>query len=77
MSTPSENFQRECDEITQRMGRYIPPYRVASLMRTAQKVTELLTKSDICVTYEECGIVLEIVAGAIKSATGRKEEVEW
>lgn len=70
--TSTEALRRECEEITQRTGRYIPPYRMANLMKTAQKVTELLTKTDVCVTYEECQIILEIVSGAIKSAT-RKE----
>ena len=72
--TPAEAFKKECEEITQRTGRYIPPYRMASLMRTAQKIADMLAKSDICVTYEECTIVLEIVAGAIRSATGQESE---
>lgn len=72
--TQAEALRKECEEITQQTGRYIPPYRMAALMRTAQKVTELLTKSDVCITYEECSIVLDIVSGAIRSATGRDSE---
>lgn len=71
--TPSEAIQRESEEITSRTGRYIPTYRLANLMRTAQKVSDLLTKSDVCMTYEECEIILDIVRSAISSATGRKE----
>ena len=71
--TPSEALQREYQDIMQRTGRYIPPYRMASLMQTAQKVTNLITKSDICTTYEECSLVLDIVSGAIQSVTGYKE----
>ncbi|MBO4938873.1 MAG: hypothetical protein J6C98_07740 [Oscillospiraceae bacterium] len=70
--TPAEALRKECEEITQRTGRYIPPYRMASLMRTAQKIAELLTKTDVCITYEECSMVLDIVSGAIRNATGQK-----
>lgn len=72
--TPAEALKKECEVITQRTGRYIPPYRMASLMRTAQKVTDMLTKADICMTYEECSIILEIVSGAIRSVT--RQELE-
>lgn len=72
--TPAEAFKKECEEITQRTGRYISPVRMAALMRTAQKITDMLTKTDICMTYEECLIVLDIVSGAIKNATGRNSE---
>lgn len=71
--TPAEALQRECQDIIQRTGRYIPPYRMASLMQTAQKVTNLITKADICMTYEECTLVLDIVSGAIHSVTGHNE----
>lgn len=69
--TPSEIIQKEADEIVGRTGRYIPPYRMTNLMRTAQKVTELLVKTDICMTYEECEIILDIVKNAISCATGQ------
>ena len=72
--TPSEALRKECEEITQRTGRYIPPFRMANLMKTAQKVTELITKTDICMTCEEGQIILDIVSGAIRSVTGRASE---
>lgn len=71
--TPSEIFKNEAEEITQRTGRYIPPYRVASLTRTAHKVVELLTKTDVCITFEEILIVLDIVRTTICKATGKEE----
>lgn len=71
--TQSERFQREADEITQRTGRYIAPYRLANLMKTAQKITDILIRSDVCATYEEISLVLQIVNGAVSSATGRCE----
>jgi len=69
--TPSENIKREAEEITGRLGYYIPPYRLASLMKTAQKITDLLTKSDVCVSYAEFQIILATVKGAIDTATGK------
>ena len=70
--TPSEFYKQEAEEISQRTGRYIPPYRLASLMRTAQKITDTIIKADVCMTYEETLIVLEIVSGAVRSATGKE-----
>lgn len=72
--TASEALKKECEEITQRTGRYIPPYRMAALMRLAQKIAELLTKTEFCITYEECTMVLDIVSGAIQRAIGRNAE---
>lgn len=69
--TPSEAIQKEAEEIVSRTGRYIPPYRMANLMKSAQKVADLLARSDICMTYEECEIILNIVKNAISSSTGR------
>lgn len=70
--TTAEAFQKECEEITHRTGRYIPPYRMASLTRTAQKITDMLSKADVCMTYEECQIILKVVSVAIVSATGKE-----
>lgn len=71
--TQTERFQREADEITQRTGRYIAPYRLANLMKTAQKITDILIRSDVCATYDEISLVLQIVNSAVNSATGQGE----
>lgn len=68
--TPSEILKRECEEIIQRTGTYIPPYRLSNLMKTAQKVFDIIVKSDICISYHESLLVLRIVMGAIKEVTG-------
>ncbi len=73
MST-ADYIKHEADEIASRTGRYIPPYRMANLMKTAQKVTDLLVKADIAMTYEECEIVLNVVRNAIQAATGREDD---
>lgn len=70
--TPAEILKKECDEITQRTGIHIPTYRMNNLMKTAQKVMELITKSDVCISYYECMIILRIVMGAIREATGEE-----
>ena len=72
--TPSEILKRECDEITQRTGQYIPPYRLANLMKTAQKITDMITRCDVCVSYGEALLILRIVMGAIREVTGQFEE---
>ena len=56
--TPSENIKHEAAEITGRLGYYIPPYRLSSLMKTAQRITDLLTRSDVCMSYAECQITM-------------------
>ena len=72
--TPAEILKRECEEITQRTGIYILPYRLANLMKTAQKVTELITKSDCCVSYHESMLILRIVMNAVREVTGEEKE---
>lgn len=70
--TPSEILKKECEEITQKTGIYIPPYRLSNLMKTAQKITELIVKSDICMSYHESLLVLRIVMNAIKEIVGEE-----
>jgi flavoprotein len=72
--TPSEILKRECEEITQRIGIYIPPYRLSNLMKIAQKITDILLTNAVCMSYHESILVLRIVMNAIKTCTG--EEVE-
>lgn len=70
MNTTAEFIKREADEITARTGRYIPPYRMANIMNTAQKVMKLVVQSDISMTYEEIQMVLDVVKIAVGKATG-------
>lgn len=76
MASPStaDLLKQEIDDITNRTGHYIAPYRLANLMKTAQKIMDLITKADICMTYHEALLVLRIVSGAIKSITGDNAE---
>ena len=73
MSGTADCIKREAEEIASRTGRYIPLYRMANLMKSAQKITDLLTKTDLSMTYDECVIVLNIVQGTIQTITGKEE----
>ena len=70
--TASEYLKKETEDILQKKGIYIPPYRLANLMKTAQKITETIVKSDICMSYYETLMVLWIVMNSIKEATGEE-----
>ena len=69
----ADYIRHEADEITSRTGRYIPPYRLANLMKTAQLITNQIVKSDIAMTYDEIQIVLGIVQGAVGKAIGKED----
>ena len=43
-------------------------------MKTAQKIADLLIKSDICISYREAVVVLKIVMGAVKDVTGLEDD---
>ncbi len=66
----ADYIKREANEISARTGRYIPPYRMVNLMKTAQRIAEFLIKADLAITYEECEITLNIVLNTIKTITG-------
>lgn len=70
----ADYIRHEADEITSRTGRYIPPYRLANLMKTAQMITNQIVRSDIAMTYDEIQIVLGIVQGAVCRAVGKELE---
>lgn len=66
----SDYIKRETEEIVNRTGRYIPPFRLANLMKIAQRIVDLMTKADVMMTYAECALVLDIVRNAIRGVTG-------
>lgn len=70
--TPLEAMMRECEEITSRTGHYVPQYRLNGFMKTAQKITDLIVNSDLCISYEDCTFILRIVLAAIETATGKE-----
>lgn len=74
--TPAEALKNEREEVTKRIGYYIPPYRVSELMKVAHKIMETMTKSTYCMTFRECRFVLSVVGGAIETANGEKQTEE-
>lgn len=71
--TPAERLQAEKERVLAETGFYVPPYRLANLMKAAGKIADILVKADTNICYEECEIVLHIVSSAIASIT--KEEI--
>lgn len=67
--TPAERIQVEKERILAETGRYIPPYRMASLMKAVAKITDILVKADTNICYEECKLVLAVVASTIGIVT--------
>lgn len=72
--TTADYIKHEADEIASRTGRYIPPYRLANLMKTAQRITDQIVRSDVAMTYDEIQLVLGVVQGAVGKAIGRDAE---
>lgn len=63
--TAAERLQAEKEKIVAEMGFYVPPYRMASLMKAAAKVMDIITKADTNICYEECNFILATVGAAI------------
>jgi hypothetical protein len=74
MSTTPDYIKHEAQEIAGRTGLYIPPYRMANLMKTAQRIVDLLVKADLAMAYRECMIVLDIARNAIRTITGEGKD---
>lgn len=72
--TPAETLQAESARIQAKTGRYIPPYRLASMMEAANKIMKYMSSASVCVSYQECRLVLDIVDNAIKFAMGEENE---
>ncbi len=70
----TDYIRHEAEEIASRTGRFIPPYRLANLMKTAQRITDLIVRSDVAMTYDEIQLVLGIVQGAVGRAVGKELE---
>lgn len=67
--TPAERMMAERDRIEKSGSIYIPPYRMANLMNAASKIMNIMVKADTNICYEECNIILALVAAGIACAT--------
>ena len=74
--TPAERMMAERKHIEQSGARYVTPYRMAKLMDAAGKIMNLMVKADTNICYEECNIILALVAAGIACVTEEEDEFE-
>ena len=74
--TPAERMKAEKDRIEKSGQTYISPYRMANLMEAAGKIMNLMVKADTNICYEECNIILALVAAGIACVTEEEDELE-
>ena len=74
--TPVERMMAEKDRIEKSGQTYIPPYRMAKLMEAAGKIMNLMIKADTNISYEECSIILALVAAGIAYVAEEEDEFE-
>ena len=72
--TPAERVQAEKERIIAEAGFYIPPYRLANLMRAAARIADVLVKADTNMSYDERRIVLGLVLVTISAVTEGEDE---
>ncbi len=72
--TPAERMMAERKRIEQSGACYVTPFRMAKLMGTAGKIMDLMVKADTNICYEECNIILALVAAGIACVTDDDEE---
>ena len=74
--TAAERLQAEKERIIAGSGFYIPPYRLSNLMKAAARITDILVKADTNICYEECSIILALVAAGIAYVAEEEDELE-
>ena len=72
--TPVERMMAERKRSEQSEAFYVTPYRMAKLMDAAGKIMNLMVKADTNICYEECNIVLALVAAGISCVTETEED---
>lgn len=71
ISTRGDLLRIEIQRIEAERGYYIPPYLMREMMKTADKIIDLLIKPG-GVSYEECRIIMGIVESALTAASKEK-----
>lgn len=66
--TAAERLQAEKERLLTTTGFYVPPYRMANLMKAAAKIMDIIIKADTNICYEECRFIM---------ATGRQLQRRW
>lgn len=71
--TAAERLQAEKERLLTTTGFYVPPYRMANLMKAAAKIMDIIIKADTNICYEECRFIM--ATGRLRlssaSASGR------
>ncbi len=73
--TPAERMTAERSRIEKSGNIYITPFRMAKLMDAASKIINIMVKADTNICYEECNIILALVAAGISCVTENEEDV--
>lgn len=55
--TAAERLQAEKERLLATTGFYVPPYRMANLMKAAAKIMDIVIKADTNICYEECRFI--------------------
>ena len=73
--TPAERMTAERSRIEKSGNIYITPFRMAKLMDAASKIINIMVKADTNICYDECNIILALVAAGISCVTENEEDV--
>jgi len=66
------SVQREAEEIMERTGRYIPPYKLSCMVQTSAKVLKIITSESFAASYEDCRFILTLVERSLDFATEKE-----
>ena len=72
--TPAERMTAERSRIEKSGNIYVTPFRMAKLRDAASKIMNIMVKADTNICYEECNIILALVAAGIGCITDEDEE---
>ena len=67
-------IKQEAEETTARLGYYITPYKLSKLMKTAQRVMDMIVKDNTPASYADCRMILEIVQASINKSLEQEAE---
>ncbi len=73
--TPAERMTAERSRIEKSGNIYVTPFRMEKLMDAASKIINIMVKADTNICYEECNIILALVAAGISCITENEEDV--
>lgn len=65
--TAAERLQAEKERLLAATGFYVPPYRMANLMKAAAKIMDIVIKADTNICYEECRFITVLMTQRTRS----------